>query len=420
MSTTKATGASAVALPLLVALGVLSMTGPFSTDAFLPALPTMADDLQAPSGQVQFSLTGVTLGMAIGQLLAGPLSDGIGRRMPLLIGSAVSTLAACGAAFAPSLPVLVACCAAMGLGVSFGMVIGRAVLSDLADGPALTRAFALLGTLISLGPVLSPCVGVLVMSAWGWRAIFLALGLLGAVGLVLVATLVPESLPPRGRIARPLRTLPANARRALRSRAYLGGASVVLFGFVAQFAYISASAFLIQSVLQLSAVVYAITFGVNGVGLITAGLIAARLARTWSDRGMMALGLTVQGAGAAVVLVTALTGTVSAWTLLPALLLIASSMGLVFGAATSYALQGLRHVAGTALAVIGAAQFVGAGLVAPLVTIGGDQDPRPFAIIVTAAVTLAWTGWAVFRDDGTTEAHRVDAPATEGETHGTS
>jgi len=417
--------ASAIGLPLLVALGLLSMLGPFSTDAFLPALPTMAGELHAGNGQVQLSLTGVTLGMAFGQLLAGPLSDGIGRRMPFLIGSTAMTLAAVGAAVSPSLLVLVVCCAAMGLGASFGMVIGRAVVSDLADGPVMTRAFALMGTLIGLGPVLSPIFGVAVMWLWGWRAIFAGLGLLAAFGLALVAMLVPESLPVERRLDHAFRTLPRNALTALRSRTYLGGATVIWFGFVTQFAYIAASAFLVQSVLGLSPLVYAITFGVNGVGLIGAGLLTARLARSWSDRALMALGIGVQATGAAVVLVTALTGTVSAATLLPALFLIACSMGLVFGPATSFALQGLRHVSGTALAVIGSVQFLGAGLVSPLVEIGGDQNPVPFAVVVSIGVALAFAGWAIFTRPARAPlpqrplAHRSGATTSEREHHGT-
>lgn len=417
-----ATAPSAVGMPLLIALGLLSMLGPFGTDAFLPALPTMTSELHAGAGQVQLSLTGVTLGMAAGQLLAGPLSDGVGRRVPLLIGSAAMAAAAVGAAFSPSLIMLVTCCAAMGLGASFGMVIGRAVISDLAEGAVMTRAYALLGTLIGLGPVLSPIFGVAVMALWGWRAIYVGLGVLAAVGFVLVATLVPESLPAARRIPHPFRSMPRNATAALRSRSYLCGATVIWFGFIAQFGYIAASAFLIQSVLGLSPLVYAITFGVNGLGLIGAGLVTARLSATWSNRALMALGLGVQGAGALIVLVTALTGTVSTVTLLPALFLIACSMGLVFGPATSHALQGLRHVAGTALAVMGAVQFVGAGIVSPLVAIGGDQDPLPFALIVTGAVALAWLGWYAFRPRQSTrsDTHHRGAFATEGESHGSS
>lgn len=373
------------------------MLGPFGTDAFLPALPAMSDDLMAAPGTIQLSLTGFTLGMALGQLFAGPLSDGAGRRGPLLVGSAAMTVAAVGAALAPNLVLLVACCAAMGLGASFGMVLSRAVLSDLADGPALTRSYAVLGTLTGLGPVISPIAGVALLYAFGWRGIFVGLAVFAAVCLAAVAVFVPESLPHDRRLSRPFRMLPGNAAAALRSRTYLGGATVIWCGFAGLFAYIAASAFLIQGVLGLSPFAYSLIFGVNGVGLIAGGIVTARLASRWSDRAVMALGLTLEGAGALVVLVTALTGTVSAWTLLPALFLIASCMGFLFGPGTTYALHGLRHVAGTALAIIGAVQFVGAGIVSPLVELNGPADPLPFAIVVSTCVALAWVGWLVFR-----------------------
>lgn len=411
--------AGRVALPLLIALGGVSMLGPFSTDAFLPALPHMAGDLHATIAQLQLSLTGVTLGIAVGQLFAGPLSDGVGRRVPLLIGSAAMGAAALGAAFAPSLVVLVACCAALGLGASFGMVIGRAVISDLADGQAMTRAYAVLGTLIGLGPVLSPLFGVAVMALWGWRAVFVGLGVLAAGGFTLLATLVPESLPAGRRVAHPLRSLPRNAVTAFRSRAYVGGAIVIWFGFIAQFGYIAASAFLVQSVLGLSPFVYALTFGVNGLGLIAAGLLTARLSVTWTPRAIIALGLGAQGLGALIALVTTLTDTVTVWTMLPALFLLAASMGLVFAPATSVALTGLRHVAGTALAIIGAVQFVGAGIVSPLVALGGEEDPRPFAVIVGMAVAVAWGGWMMLgRGTVAAPAHNTELD-TEGAVHGT-
>ncbi|MFV0372952.1 multidrug effflux MFS transporter [Microbacterium sp.] len=390
--------APVLAAPLLIALGALTMMGPFGTDAFLPAFPVMAEALDAGNGQVQLTLTGFTLGMALGQLFTGPLSDGTGRRRPLLVGMSAMAVAGVGAAFADTLVVLVLCCAAMGLGASFGMVISRAVVSDLAEGAQLTRSFALLGTLTSLGPILSPIFGVAVMALWGWRAIFVGLGVLAAICVVLVALLVPETHPAERRLAHPLRGMPRNLAAAVRSRTYVGGALVLVFAFAGQFAYIAGSPFLLQSILGLSPLAYSIVFGINGIGLILTGLLTARLSRRWSERRLIALGLCLEAAGAAIVLVTALTGTVTAVTLLPALLLICASMGLILGPASSYALHGLRHVAGTALAVIGAAQFFGAGLVAPLVEIGGDQNPFPFAIVVAVAVGAAWVAWALSPD----------------------
>lgn len=401
-----------VAAPVLIALGALTILGPLGTDAYLPALPTMADELGAAPSMIQLCLTGFTLGMALGQLFAGPLSDGAGRRRPLLLGSAATALASAGSAFAPNLIVLVACCAAMGLGASFGLVVSRAVLSDLVDGPALTRSYALLGTLTALGPIIGPIAGVALLYGFGWRGVFVGLAVFAGLCLAAVALLVRESLPVQRRIPHAFRSLPRNTAAAFRSRTYLGGATVIWFAFGGLFAYIAASPFLIQDVLGLSPFAYSVIFGINGAGLVVGGILTARLSARWSERALMALGLGLEGLGAFIVLVCSLTGTLSAWTLLPALFLIASCMGFVFGPGTSYALHGLHHIAGTALAVIGAVQFVGAGLVAPLVELGGDQDPLPFAIVVTVCVGLAWIGWAVFREPRSAE-------VTEGARHGT-
>lgn len=376
----------------------------------------MADDLGAAPGTIQLCLTGFTLGMALGQLFAGPLSDGAGRRGPMLIGSTVATLAAVAGAFAPNLTLLVACCAAMGIGASFGLVVSRAVLADMVDGPALTRSYALLGTLTALGPIISPIIGVALLYLFGWRGIFVALAVLAALCFVAVTIFVPESLPRERRLSRSLRTLPRNALVAFRSRTYLGGATVLWFGFAGLFAYIAASPFLIQGVLGLSPLAYSIIFGVNGVGLVLGGIITARLSKKWSERTIMTLGLGLESLGALIVLVCTLSGVLSAWTLLPALFLIASCMGFLFGPGTSYALHGLRHVAGTALAIIGAVQFVGAGIVSPLVELNGDQDPLPFALVVSACVALAWVGWIVFRTPQPAHSSQL----TEGAPHGTS
>lgn len=381
----------------LITLGALTTLGPFSTDAFLPALPRMADELAAANGQVQLTLTGVTVGMALGQLFAGPLSDGVGRRRPLLVGSVAMAASAVGAALAPNLAVLVAWCVAMGLAASCGMVLSRAVVSDRVEGPALVSSYALLGTLTSIGPIASPIVGVVVLTLFGWRAIFVTLGLLAAACFVALAFAVPESLALGRRIPHPLRSLPRNTMTALRSPTYLGAATVIWFAFAAMFAYIAGSAFMVQSVLGLSPFAYSITFGVNGVGLILAGILTARLSGRMNAHDVIAIGLGMQGVAAVVILVTALTGTVSVWTLLPALFLIASSMGIIFGPATTISLHGLRHVAGTALAVIGSVQFVGAAIVSPLVEIDGPHNPVPFGVVIAVCVALGWASWAVFR-----------------------
>ncbi|WP_156157593.1 multidrug effflux MFS transporter [Demequina pelophila] len=381
--------AGAIPAIQLATLGALTMLGPFGTDASLPALPTIADEFGSPAGQVQLTLTGFVTGMAAGQLLAGPLSDMAGRRRPLLWGTAGVAVAGGLAALAPSLVVLIAASACMGLGTAFALVVSRAVVADLASGPALTRSYALLGTVTGIGPVLGPVGGAALLVAFGWRGVFAGLATAAIVGVLLAARLLPESLPPERRVARAPVRLPGLVRRTFRSRSFVTGAVIVWLTFAALFAYISASPFLLQSLLGLSPGWYAAVFAANGCGLIVTGLTAARLSSRLSRRTLLAIGLGMQVTGALACLSLVLLDAVTLWTLLPPLFLIASSIGFIFGPAHAHALHDLRDMAGTALATIGAVQFLGAGLVAPLVQIRGEGDPLPFALAVTCCSLAA-------------------------------
>ena len=387
----------AMAVSTLVSLGALTLLGPFTTDAFLPALPQIADELHVGSAEALLALSGITVGIAIGMLFIGPISDGVGRRRPLLIGSTAMAVSALGAAAAPNLVILVAWCVAMGLSVSIGMVLGRAVVSDTVDGPRLVSTFAILGTLTSVGPVISPIAGVAVMTLWGWRAIFVTLAVMSALVLLALLTTVPESLPPGRRQRRTLRSFPRNAVTAFRSRPYLAGATVIWFGFIVMWAYISGSAFIIQSVLGMSAVEYSVDFGVNGIGLILAGIMTARLSHRMRSHDIVAIGLGLQAVAAVALIVAIATGMFSPWVVFPAFFLIASSLGFIFGPATEIALRELRHVAGTALAVLGVVQFAFAGAVSPLVASGGSGNPVPFAAVIGTGSALAWIAWGAFR-----------------------
>lgn len=386
---------AAIAPAVLGALGALTMLGPFGTDAYLPALPSIRTDLAAAAGATQLTLTGYSVGMAIGQLVAGPVSDAIGRRRPLLAGSAGMVVGGLIGALAGNLVILVIGCFVMGVCAAVGIVAGRAVVADLASGPALTRGYALLGTLTGLGPVLGPLGGVALMTLFGWRGIFAGLAVAAAACCAAVAAIVPESLPPSRRVRGGLRAMAGNAGTALRSRGYLCGATVIWFGFGGLFAYIAASAFVVQAVLGFSPTVYSIVFAANGIGLIVAGLVCARLTGRCPDRTLIGIGLAMESAGMLLVAVATVGGWVSPLTILPGMFLIAASMGFIFGPATSSALAGLRHVAGTALAILGAIQFVVAGVVSPLVEL--RPDTGPFALVGGVCVTLAWAGFVAFR-----------------------
>ena len=389
--------------PILAVLGLVAILGPLGSDVFLPGLPVMADALGTSAERVQLTLSAFTIGLAVGQLVAGPLSDAIGRRRPMLLGTAAAALGGVGAALAPNLPLLVLACLIMGLGTSFGTGASRAMVSDLADGPdQVTRGFALLNTLSGVGPVIAPLLGVAFMLMWGWRGIFVGYAVICVLAFAAALRQVPESLEQEARVAGGLRAIPPTVARAFRSKSFLCGAFVAWFGFAASWAYIAGSSYVVQTVLGFDATVYAITFAVNGIGLILAGLVVARLARRLTDRQIISIGLALLSIGAVLVGVAAASlakgGEASPWLVLPGLFCFAAAIAFSLGPAMGLAVRDLRSTAGTALALMGSIQFIVASIISPITALGGGGSLTPFAILVAAATAVAWLAWAVLRD----------------------
>ena len=389
--------------PILAVLGLVAILGPLGSDVFLPGLPVMADALGSSAERVQLTLSAFTIGLAVGQLVAGPLSDAIGRRRPMLLGTAAAALGGVGAALAPNLPLLVLACLIMGLGTSFGTGASRAMVSDLADGPdQVTRGFALLNTLSGVGPVIAPLLGVAFMLMWGWRGIFVGYAVICVLAFAAGLRQVPESLEQEARVAGGLRAIPPTVARAFRSKSFLCGAFVAWFGFAASWAYIAGSSYVVQTVLGFDATVYAITFAVNGIGLILAGLVVARLARRLTDRQIIPIGLALLSLGAVLVGVAAASlakgGEASPWLVLPGLFCFAAAIAFYLGPAMGLAVRDLRSTAGTALALMGSIQFIVASIISPITALGGGGSLTPFAILVAAATAVAWLAWAVLRD----------------------
>ena len=380
----------------LAALGLLTILGPLGTDTFLPALPTMADDFGVGVKAVQFALTGFTFGMAIGQLIAGPLSDAVGRRIPLLAGTSLMVIAAGLGSTVTSVPFLVAACIAMGLAGSVGLSVARAVLSDLATGAALTRGYSILGTMMSLGPIIGPVLGATLLWFSGWRAIFLGLAVFALLCAVALLMWVPESHPPQHRLTGDARVLLRVAGDAFRSRYFLCGAMTVWFSFLALFAYVGGSPFVVQSILGFSSAGYAAVFTAGGVGLVICSVTAAHLAGRFSERQLMAIGLIVQALGAALIVVAAIVGA-SPWLLLPGMLLVNSPMGFIIGPGIAHAIHDLRYASGTAIAILQAVQWLLAGFAPPLVAMAGARSITPFAMVIALGVSLASLSWWLLR-----------------------
>lgn len=375
------------ALPTLGALGVL---GPMGNDIFLPAMPIMAAWFLAPAASIQFALGAMSIGMALGQLSIGVIADRVGRRTPIIAGVLLATASAFAAAVAPNVTLLIIACFLLGLGAASGMVVGRAVVSDISTGAEARRAFAILGSLTGIGPVVGPLLGTVLLAVWGWQATFITLGILAAAVTVAVIVQIPETLATTDRHTMPYRSYPALMWSILRTPSYLVNAAFIWLGFAMVFGYISASSFIVQVILGWSPAVYSLVFAINGGSMAVFGMLTGVLAHRFSGRFLLGIALTLQVLAAALLMLNLALGSNSPFVILPALWCIAVGMAFVFGPATGNALADMQGKTGTALAVMGALQFVAGGIAAPLVGIAGESSLWPLtALVVMCSVAGA-------------------------------
>jgi MFS transporter, DHA1 family, multidrug resistance protein len=374
-----------VRLPVLLVLASLAAFAPVATDLYLPGFPALGDELGAGASGVQLTLTAILVGMAVGQLVMGPLSDRYGRRRPLLASTAVCVLAAAVAALAPSLGVLVAARFVQGLAGAGGMVIGRAVIADLVSGRAAARAFTLMLTVGGVAPVLAPLVGGLLVEPVGWRGLLWTVTLLCALVLVGVLVALPETLP-ADRRARGATSYGA----VLRTRGYWPPVATLALSFAMMMAYISSSPFVYQNVVGLSAVAYGVAFGVNAVGLIAAGWVSSRLVERIEPRRLVRACTSVQLAATGAFVLLAATGAPT-WLLPVPVFVAVSTNGGVMGNSAALAMSEVRAIAGTGSAVLGCTQFALGALVSPLVGLGGEESAVVPAVVMATASLLGFT-----------------------------
>lgn len=382
-------GRQRLTVPLLLALALLSASAPFSIDMYLPALPAIAGDLDTTRPMVQLTLSGFLAGLAVGQLIIGPLSDSLGRHRLMLLGAAVALAAAVLAATAPGIGWLIAARLVQGLGSGACIVLSRAVVPDLAEGEKAAKAFALLMTIQGVAPIIAPVVGGFLSGPVGWRGLFWILAGLAAVQLAVVVLVIRESRPPGERSPATVRGILGNYSYVLASRGYRGYLVALAFSFAAMFSYISASPFLMQEQLGLSVQAYAVMFAVNGVGLIGGSMLNNRLIGVLEVRRILlvALGILV-AASLTLLLVVAVYP--SLWLIMALLFVAVSQNGVILGNATALGTGLVRERAGSASALMGFSQFGLAGLVSPLMGLGSDAGvTMALGMVVGSLVALS-------------------------------
>ena len=377
----------------VVVLGMLSMFGPLSLDLYLPALPELADDLDASASAAQLSITACLVGLAVGQLVAGPLSDRLGRRRPLIVGLVGFMLASVACALAPSAAILVVLRFVQGLAGAAGLVISRAIARDLYSGRALMIFFSRLILIAGLAPVIAPILGGQLSLIMSWRGIFGVLAGFGAVLLLAGWLGLKETLPPERRIVGGFGKTLHGYNTLLHDRFFVGCALSSGLAGASMFAYISGSTFVLQRIYGMSPQAFSFVFGAISLALVIAAQVGGRLALRWPLTRVLGFGLAVNLCGAVSLLATVIIG-LPLGVLIAALSVMVSAVGLIFPTANALALADYPDLAGTASSLQGLSQFVFGAVAAPLVGIAGERTALPLGIVTTTASLCAIASFA--------------------------
>ncbi|MGI5289467.1 multidrug effflux MFS transporter [Nonomuraea polychroma] len=392
---------------LLVILGALSAIGPLSIDMYLPALPAITSEMLSTPAQVQLTLTACLIGVSVGQIIAGPVSDVRGRRMPLIVGVAGFMLASLLCAFAPSVPMLIAFRLLQGILGGAALVIVRAVVRDLYDGAAIARIFATLMLVSGLAPILAPIAGAQLLAFTSWRGVFVALSLAGLVLLLAVLAGVRETLPAQERESGGLKHTARTFWQLMRDRAFMGYALTGGLAFAAMFGYIAGSPFVLQEVYGATPQQYSLIFGLNAFGLTAMAQVGGRLSGRVPPVALVVTGLVTALTGAVLLMGAALTG-LGLWGIVGGLFVIMLGQGLVLPGTGALALGSQpAQVAGSASALLGVLQFALGALAAPLVGLAGAGTAVPMATVMLGLIACSLVVFAVLARARRPRASRV-------------
>jgi MFS transporter, DHA1 family, multidrug resistance protein len=375
---------------VVVNVVLLSMIAPLATDMYVPGFPAVQHDLHASATGVQLTLTTFFIGMALGQLAGGPITDQRGRRRPLLASLFVMLLASLVCALSPGITVMMVARFVQGFSGGWAMVVGRSIIIDLASPSRLVAMLNLIAGIASVAPIVGPLLGGVIMQFAEWRLSFWLLAVWVLIMLFAVAVLVPESLAADRRHEGGLQHLRRAAVQVLRSRRFVGYLVVMALSMGVTFAYVATSAFVLQSMNGLSPMMYSIDFAANAVGLAIATLVAARLAGRIATRTVIITGLCATAAAGTLLLVGALWFGTPLPVALVGFFVLMTSQGLIGPNAGALASAAVPEHPGTGSAVLGFLQWCAAGVVAPLAGLGGASTAIPMASIVLVLVGVSF------------------------------
>ncbi|WP_080876309.1 Bcr/CflA family efflux MFS transporter [Oceanobacillus timonensis] len=385
------TGAARLGLALL--LGLLAFLGPLNIDMYLPSFPEITQDLDTSASLVQVSLTACLLGLAIGQLFAGPISDAQGRRKPLLIATFLFALASILCAVAPNIIVLIAMRFLQGLTASAGVVLSRAVVRDVFSGQALTKFFSLLMVINAIAPMVAPMIGgfILAFESTSWKSIFYFLSIVGLLMVIIVAMKLKETLPSHKRIPSSAGASIKTMGSLMKDRSFIGYALVVGFIHGGSFAYVSGTPFVYQDIYGVSPQVFSVLFGINGLAIITGSFIIGRFSGIIPEKKMLQTAVTTALAATFLLLImTIIEGPLTLIVLF--IFIYMTTMGMILTSTFTLGMAKQDHRAGSASAILGMLPLLLGSVFSPLAGIS-EESAIPMGTII---FTTTLIGFIVF------------------------
>ncbi|MCV7347532.1 multidrug effflux MFS transporter [Mycolicibacterium rhodesiae] len=375
-------------LRMIVVLGALVALGPLTIDMYLPALPRIADELGVSSSVAQLTLTGTLAGLALGQLIVGPLSDSLGRRRPLMAGIALHMLASLLCLFAPDIAVLSLARGLQGMGAAAAMVVAVAVVGDLFDDSAAATVMSRLMLILGVAPIVAPSLGAAVLLKASWHWVFALLIVLAGALLLVAALALPETLPVGSRRPLRVRSIVATYGSLLRDLKFVILVIVGALGMAGLFAYIAGAAFVLQGRHGLDQQTFALVFGAGAIAFVVATQLNVVLLRRLSPQRILMIALTVATGVGAVFVALSVTHTGGIYGFLVPVWAVLAMMGFVIPNAPAVALSRHHEASGTAAALLGAAQFSVGAVIAPVVGLMGN-DEVALSVVMTGGVAIA-------------------------------
>jgi MFS transporter, DHA1 family, multidrug resistance protein len=379
-------------LQLALLLGSLGLLGPFTIDMYLPSFPTIVKEYHTTASLVQISLTSCLLGLGLGQLVIGPMSDVQGRRKPLRIFLIMYLIASVICAFAPNIYTFIGARFIQGFAAAGGLVISRAIVRDVYSGRELTKFFALLMLVGNLGPIVAPIAGGIILAFTNWSGVFLVLACVGIVLVFIVSWKLEETLPMENRVPSDISQILKNFGSLLKDRQFAGYALTQGFIIAGIFAYVSGIPFVYQNIYGVTPQVFSLLFGVNGIALIIGSQVVGRFADLVSERTFLKIGLLISNVAGSLLLVAFLVKAPLIAVAIPIFFLVAS-IGIIATTSFALAMETQGHIAGSASALLGLLPFVLGSLTAPLVGIAGEYSAIPMGIVIFLASFMAFLSY---------------------------